>query len=79
MKRRERNTADELRPEYDMAQLFKGAAQGKYAARFRAGTNLVLVEPEILREFKTDQAVNEALRLVLALRKVGGAGRRVSR
>jgi hypothetical protein len=32
---------DELRPEYDSRQLLKGGVRGKYAARYRAGTNLV--------------------------------------
>ena len=31
---------DELRPEYDLSQLLRGGVQGKYAKRFRAGTNL---------------------------------------
>ena len=31
----------ELRPEYDPSQLFSGGVRGKYAERFRAGTNLV--------------------------------------
>ncbi|MGD0382223.1 MAG: helix-turn-helix transcriptional regulator [Thermoguttaceae bacterium] len=32
---------DELRPEYDLSKL-KGGVRGKYAKRFKAGTNLVL-------------------------------------
>ena len=41
-KRRSKGS-DELRPEYDMRQLLKGAVQGKYAKRFHEGTNLVLL------------------------------------
>ncbi len=37
--------ADDLRPEYDLRQLVKSGVQGKYAARFREGAFLVLLEP----------------------------------
>jgi hypothetical protein len=61
---------DELRPEYDLRQLLKGAVRGKYAQRFRTGTNLVLLEPDVAKGFPNGRAVNEALRLVLQLRRV---------
>jgi hypothetical protein len=38
---------DELRPEYDMSELLKGGVQGKYADRYRQGTNLVLLAPDV--------------------------------
>lgn len=71
MKRRSGKPSDELRPEYDVSQLLKGAVRGKYAKRFHAGTNLVLLEPDIRKAFRDERAVNEALRLVIELRKVG--------
>ena len=61
---------DELRPEYDLRSLLKGGVRGKYAARYAAGTNLVLLEPEVAKAFPTDQAVNEALKLVMKLKQV---------
>lgn len=61
---------DELRPEYDMKSLLKGAVRGKYAKRYRAGTNLVLLEPEVAKAFPNEKAVNEALKLVMKLKKV---------
>lgn len=61
---------DDLRPEYDLAELLKKGVRGKYAERFRAGTNLVLLEPDIAKAFPTDQAVNEALRLVIELTQI---------
>jgi hypothetical protein len=61
---------DELRPEYDMKSLLKGGVRGKYAARYRAGTNLVLLEPEVAKAFPNDKAVNEALKLVMKLKQV---------
>lgn len=62
--------ADDLRPEYDLRQLLKSGVQGKYAARFREGAFLVLLEPEIAKAFPTESAVNEALRLVLQLSRL---------
>jgi hypothetical protein len=70
MKKRRNNTSDELRPEYDLRQLLKGAPRGKYANRYHAGTNLVLLDPDIRKVFRNERAVNEALRLVIELRKV---------
>jgi hypothetical protein len=61
---------DELRPEYDMKALLKGGVRGKYAARYRAGTNLVLLEPEVAKAFPNEKAVNEALKLVMKLKQV---------
>ncbi len=61
---------DELRPEYDMKSLLKGGVRGKYAARYRAGTNLVLLEPEVAKAFPNEKAVNDALKLVMKLKQV---------
>lgn len=69
MKKQSKNK-DELRPEYDMKTLLKGGTRGKYAARYHAGTNLVLLEPEVARAFPNDKAVNEALKLVMKLKQV---------
>ena len=55
---------DELRPEYDLSQL-KGKVRGKYVERYRAGTNLVLLEPDVAAAFPDAKAVNEALRLLI--------------
>ncbi len=61
---------DELRPEYDMKSLLRGGVRGKYAVRYRAGTNLVLLEPEVAKAFPNEKAVNEALKLVIKLKQV---------
>jgi len=66
---------DELRPEYDLKKLLKGAVRGKYATKYRAGTNLVLLDPDIAKVFSNDKAVNEALRLVIELSKVSEQGK----
>ena len=65
---------DDLRPEYDFASM-KGGVRGKYVARLRKGSNLVLLEPEVAAAFPSDDAVNEALRGVLnTTRAVRGKG-----
>ncbi len=62
---------DELRPEYDLHELLKSGVRGKYAERYRAGTNLVLLAPDVAKVFANNaEAVNEALRLVIQLTKV---------
>jgi hypothetical protein len=71
MKKRKSEMNDELRPEYDLRQLLKGAVRGKYAKRYHAGTNLVLLDPEVRKAFRNERAVNDALRLVIELRKIG--------
>ena len=55
---------DDLRPEYDLSTL-KGRVQGKYFDRYRLGTNLALLAPEVRAAFPTDEAVNEALRALM--------------
>jgi hypothetical protein len=54
---------DELRPEYDLSKL-KGGVRAKYYGRARAGTNLVLIEPDLTDVFPDTDSVNRALRLL---------------
>lgn len=63
-------TNGELRPEYDMKALLKGGVRGKHAEQYRAGTNLVLLEPDVAKAFPNAKAVNEALKLVMKLKQV---------
>lgn len=71
MKRRAKTEMDdELRPEYDLRKLLKGAVRGKYVESYQAGTNLVLLAPDVANAFPNDEAVNEALRLVMQLTKI---------
>ncbi|MFQ5641968.1 MAG: hypothetical protein ACE5IR_28670 [bacterium] len=61
---------DELRSEYDLVELLKGGVKGKYVERYKAGTNLVLLEPDIAKAFPDEKTVNKALRLVMELGKI---------
>jgi hypothetical protein len=63
-------TVDELRTEYDLSTLLKEGVKGKYLKRYQKGTNLVLLEPEIAKAFPSEEAVNEALRLVIQLKQI---------
>ncbi len=58
------NSSDEMRPEYD----FSGGVRGKYAQRFREGTNVIVLDPDVAAEFKDSAAVNDALRKLLKAR-----------
>ena len=70
-KKRKNERDDDLRPEYDLHELLKGGVRGKYAERYQAGTNLILLAPDVAKYFENDaEAVNEALRLVIQLKKV---------
>jgi hypothetical protein len=69
---------DELRPEYDLARLLRNGVQGKYAHRYREGTNLVLLAPDVAKAFPTEEAVSEALRLVIQLTKLPAGGKRAA-
>ncbi len=70
---------DDLRAEYDLAQLGAGV-RGKYYERAKAGTNLVLIEPDLAEVFPSSEAVNRALRVVAeAAQSATDAKRRRSR
>ncbi len=50
-----------MREEYDFAD----GDRGKYAERFRDGSNLVLLDPDVARSFPDSDSVNAALRKLL--------------
>ncbi len=54
---------NDLRPEYDLSKL-RGGVRGKYYRQAIAGTNLVLIEPELTTLFPDTESVNRALRLL---------------
>ena len=60
----EKKRHDGLRAEYDLSQL-KGGVRGKYYRRATAGTNVVLIEPELAQVFPDTASVNRALRLLV--------------
>lgn len=50
-----------MRPEYDL----RGGVRGKYYERYRLGTNVVLLEPDLAKVFRDSDTVNQALRVYL--------------
>jgi hypothetical protein len=70
---------DELRREYDLSKL-KGGVRGKYYEQARAGTNLVLIEPDLTEVFPDTDSVNRALRLLAdTAQAAAGHARRIHR
>lgn len=67
-----KSKSDELRAEYTRADLGKGV-RGKHLKSYRAGTNLVLLRPEVAAVFPTDEAVNKALGSLIEVAEHVGA------
>lgn len=63
---------DDLRPEYP-AELIRSGERGRYAAGYREGTNIVLIDPELHEHYPDSEAVNRALREHLAEHSGGAA------
>ena len=57
---------DEMRAEYKRSD-FSKLERGKFYAEVAEGTSVALLEPTIAKAFPTSEAVNEALRELLAL------------
>jgi len=59
----------ELRDEYDLSKMTV-VPKGRYARQHRVGKNIALLEPDVVQAFPTDEAVNEALRLVMRMAEI---------
>jgi hypothetical protein len=64
---------DDMLPEYD----FSNAVRGKYYERYRQGTNVVLLDPDVAEVFPNATAVNDALRALVAVADAKASRRRV--
>lgn len=67
-KTEKRKLRDELRPEYDLLAV-SGGVRGKYANRYKAGTNLVLLSPDVAAYFPDAKSVDTALPSFIRLTK----------
>lgn len=56
---------DDMLPEYD----FSNGVRGKHHEAYKAGTNVILLEPDVAKVFPDSAAVNRVLRLLLTLAK----------
>ena len=59
---------DTLRAEYP-EDLIKSGVRGKYAKKYREGTNIVLIDPDLHEIFPDSEAVNRALREYLSTKR----------
>jgi hypothetical protein len=50
-----------MKSEYDI----RGGVRGKYYERYRQGTNVVLLEPDVAAVFHDSESVNRALRVLI--------------
>lgn len=51
-----------MRDNYD----FSKGSRGKYAKRYKEGTNVVLLEPDVAKAFPDSESVNRALKKLMA-------------
>lgn len=65
MKKVNKNADPDLSPEYD----FSKGVRGKYARRYAEGTNVILLDPDLIEYFPDSKAVNTALRTIVELGK----------
>ena len=67
-------TDPDMLEEYD----FRRGVRGKYAKRYAAGTNVVVIDPDVARYFPDHESVNESLRgLVSIIKRRRKGGHRV--
>lgn len=59
----------ELRDEYELSKMTI-VPKGRFSPERRRGKNIVVLDPDLARAFPTDEAVNEALRLVLQIASI---------
>ena len=66
MKAKSRAMPDDMRPEYDFD--YATAVRGKYYRRLlKEGANVVVLDPDVAKAFRSSAAVNEALRSLLRM------------
>ncbi len=59
----------ELRDEYDLSKMTI-LPKGRFSPERRIGNNVIVLEPDVAKAFPNDEAVNEALRLILKVSKI---------
>ncbi len=61
----------ELRDNYDLSAMTI-VPKGRYAPERRLGKNVAVLSPDVAQAFPTDEAINEALRLVIRIAHIPG-------
>ena len=70
--RRRASDRDTMRSEYD----FSNGVRGAIAKRYAAGTNVVIIDPDLLDVFPDSISVNETLRALAPVMRKQRASRR---
>ncbi len=66
MKAKSKGLTDDMRPEYEFD--YSTAIRGRYYRRLlKEGANVVVLEPDVAKVFRSSAAVNEALRSLLRM------------
>lgn len=66
MKAKAATPSNDMRPEYDFD--YSNAVRGKYYRRLlKEGTNVVVLDVDVAKAFRSSAAVNEALRSLLRM------------
>ena len=73
MKKTRGSSSEEFRPGHNLLEHLRNGVRGKHAKAPRCGSNLVPLDADIRRAFRDEKAVNDALRLVIQLPKIGRA------
>ena len=58
----------EMLDEYD----FSSGVRGKYAERYRKGSNVIVLDPDVAKVFSDRESVNEALRALAKIMRRRG-------
>jgi len=66
MKKDKRTPKNELREEYRRTDFSGPLVRGKYARRLREASNIVVLKPEVAAVFHNEEAVNKALKALIA-------------
>ena len=78
MKKAKSELNDWMRTSYKRAD-FKKIERGKYAARLRKSTNIIVLDPEVAKVFPNNEAVNNALRGLIEVARASAKSERRAR
>jgi hypothetical protein len=67
----------ELRDAYDLSTMTI-LPKGRFDPKHRIGNNVIVLEPDVAKAFPNDEAVNEALRLLLKASKLSNQGTEIA-
>ena len=59
----------ELKEEYNLSKMTI-LPKGRFSPERRIGNNVIVLEPDVAKAFPNDEAVNEALRMIIKASKI---------